>query len=71
MAKRTETKKAATKEIKDESQSVVLEEKKVQLNKETLSVGLNFNVKKFKDWIKNHCNQVHNFENMKIGRAHV
>ena len=73
MAKRTETKKAATKdvkEIKDESQSVVLEEKKVQLNKETLSVGLNFNVKKFKDWIKNHCNQVHNFENMKIMNAH-
>jgi len=48
----------------------VVEEKKVVLNKETLTVGLNFNVKKFKDWLKSHYNQVHNVENVKVMNAH-
>ena len=69
MPKQTESKKSTA--TKDDATSVAVpEEKKVQLNKETLSVGLHFNVKKFKDWLKNHYNQVHDVENIKIMNAH-
>ena len=46
------------------------EDTKKVMNRDTTKVGLNFNVKKFKDWLKKHYNQVHDVDNIKIMNAH-
>ena len=59
--------KTATDDVQDNYSK---DEIKKVLNKETTKVGLNFNVKKFKDYMKTHYNQVHGNESIKIMNAH-
>ena len=46
------------------------EDTKKVMNRDTTKVGLNFNVKKFKDFMKTHFSQVHDTENTKVMNAH-
>jgi hypothetical protein len=59
--------KTATEDVQDNDSK---EETKKVLNKETTKVGLNFNVKKFKDFMKTHYNHVHDNDSIKIMNAH-
>lgn len=61
-----------TKKSKDykEVENKETDEKKVKMNHDTVKVGLNFDVKRFKNLMKTHYNQVHDQTNMKIMNAH-